>query len=82
MGSRVSLVQGSVRKICQLTGEDDRQLGKKAFNQTEADFSLYGAYLSSSFNQYLSHTVLLVKNPPFWIQFIFFFDNQNMRSYL
>lgn len=45
----VEVVQGSVRKVCQLTGEKDRQTGTDAFNQTETRFGLQGTDLGSSF---------------------------------
>ncbi len=45
----VSLVPGSVRKVCQLTGERDRERGTLAFNQTETRYGLIGTDLGSSF---------------------------------
>src|SRR5713101_739072 len=49
MRSRASLVPSSVRKVCQLTGEPDRERGTPAFNQTETDFGFFGTDLGSSF---------------------------------
>ena len=46
---RLSVVPGSVRKICQLTGERDRQWGVPAFNRTETRFGVVGTDLGSSF---------------------------------
>src|SRR5262245_16493459 len=49
MPPRIALLPGSVRKVCQLTGEQDRQRNQKAFNETERRFGLYGTDLGSSF---------------------------------
>jgi hypothetical protein len=49
MRSRASLVPSSVRKVCQLTGERDRERGTLAFNQTETNFGFFGTDLGSSF---------------------------------
>ena len=49
MSSRIILVPDSVRKICQLTGEMDRQTHQKTPNQTETRFQLFGTDLGSSF---------------------------------
>jgi hypothetical protein len=43
------VVHGSVQKICQLTGERDRQRNTHAFNRTETRFGLVGTDLGSSF---------------------------------
>ena len=40
---------GTARKICQLTGEFDRQLGSAAFNRTETQCGLVGTDLGFSF---------------------------------
>jgi hypothetical protein len=45
----IAVVAGSVRKICQLTGERDRQWNTDAFNRTESRFGLVGTDLGSSF---------------------------------
>ena len=47
--ARISVVPGSVRKICQLTGEHDRQWHCDAYNHTETRFGLVGTDLGSSF---------------------------------
>jgi hypothetical protein len=49
LSPRISVVPGSVRKICQLTGEWDRERGTPAFNRTETRFGLVGTDLGSSF---------------------------------
>jgi hypothetical protein len=49
MRPAITVPISSVRKICQLTGETDRQLNGPAFNQTESRFRLYGTDLGSSF---------------------------------
>ena len=49
MVPRISVVHGSVRKICQLTGERDRQRGTHAYNRTETRFGLVGTDLGASF---------------------------------
>jgi hypothetical protein len=62
MPPRVSVVRSNVRKVCQLTGEIDRELTKidrertgdptlvhAAFNQTESRFGLFGTDLGYSF---------------------------------
>ena len=46
---RITVVPGSVRKICQLTGEHDRQWHCVAYNRTEIRFGLVGTDLVSSF---------------------------------
>lgn len=46
---RIELVPGSVRKICQITGERDRQRDRDAHNRTESRFGLVGTDLGSSF---------------------------------
>ena len=46
---RISVAMDSVRKVCQLTGEWDRERNEVAFNQTEARFGLFGTDLGSSF---------------------------------
>jgi hypothetical protein len=46
---RIGVVPGSVRKICQLTGERDRQRGTDAYNRTESRFGLVGTDLGASF---------------------------------
>jgi hypothetical protein len=45
----IAVVAGSVRKICQLTGERDRRWNTDAFNRTESRFGLVGTDLGSSF---------------------------------
>jgi hypothetical protein len=45
----ISVVPGSLRKICQLTGERDRQRGTPAYNRTETRFGLVGTDLGTSF---------------------------------
>ena len=45
----VELVPGSLRKVCQLTGERDRQRNTAAFNRTESRFGLVGTDLGASF---------------------------------
>jgi hypothetical protein len=49
MPPRASLVPSSVKKVCQLTGEQDRERGVLAFNKTETNFGLFGTDLGSSF---------------------------------
>ena len=49
MTSRVALVPGSLRKVCQLTGEWDRERGTPAFNRTESRFGVVGTDLGASF---------------------------------
>jgi hypothetical protein len=49
MPPRLLVIRESVRKVCQLTGEKDRQIGQNAFNQTETRFGLFGTDLGSSF---------------------------------
>lgn len=49
MPPRVSVVRSSVRKVCQLTGESDRERGQPAFNRTEYRFGLFGTDLGYSF---------------------------------
>jgi Domain of unknown function (DUF4185) len=46
---RISLVANSVCKICQLTGQRDRQLNRDTLNQTETKYHLFGTDLGSSF---------------------------------
>jgi hypothetical protein len=45
---RVELVPGSLRKVCQLTGEHDRQRGTFAHNRTESRFGVVGTDLGAS----------------------------------
>jgi len=47
--AQVELVPGSVRKICQLTGERDRQRNADTLNRTETRFGLIGTDLGASF---------------------------------
>jgi len=47
--AQVELVPGSVRKICQLTGERDRQRNAYTLNRTETRFGLIGTDLGASF---------------------------------
>ena len=49
MPPRVSVERASVRKVCQLTGERDRERNQLAFNQTESRFGFFGTDLGSSF---------------------------------
>ena len=49
LSPRIELVPGSVRKICQLTGERDRERNTPAFNRTQTRFGLVGTDLGSSF---------------------------------
>ena len=46
----LAVTAGSTTKVCQLTGETDRQLGKPAPNQTLTRFGLSGANLGASFD--------------------------------
>jgi hypothetical protein len=46
---RIGVVPGSVRKVCQLTGEWDRQRGTAAHNRTESRFGVVGTDLGASF---------------------------------
>jgi hypothetical protein len=46
---QIELVPGSVRKVCQLTGEWDRQRHSPAYNRTETRFGLVGTDLGASF---------------------------------
>ncbi|MDT0349058.1 DUF4185 domain-containing protein [Pseudonocardia charpentierae] len=46
---QIELVPGSVRKVCQLTGEWDRQRHTPAHNRTETRFGLVGTDLGASF---------------------------------
>ena len=46
---RIGVVPGGVRKVCQLTGERDRQRGTDAYNRTETRFGLVGTDLGASF---------------------------------
>src|SRR4051812_49869647 len=46
---QIELVPGSLRKVCQLTGEHDRQRGTHAHNRTETRFGLVGTDLGASF---------------------------------
>src|SRR3954447_7687782 len=46
---QIELVPGSLRKVCQLTGEWDRQRHTPAHNRTETRFGLVGTDLGSSF---------------------------------
>src|SRR5579864_8039897 len=43
-------VPHSTHKICQETGETDRELGKPTLNQTETNYGLVGTDLGSSFS--------------------------------
>ena len=45
----INVVDGSVRKVCQLTGERDRQRNQPAYNRTESRFGLVGTDLGASF---------------------------------
>lgn len=45
----VRYVPGSSQKICQLTGETDRQRGEPTLNRTESRFGLVGTDLGASF---------------------------------
>ena len=45
---RVEVVPGSVGKVCQLTGEHDRERGKFAHNRTESRFGVVGTDLGAS----------------------------------
>jgi Domain of unknown function (DUF4185) len=49
MSPRMKIVRSSVRKVCQLTGEMDRETGQPAFNLTESRFDFFGTDLGSSF---------------------------------
>lgn len=49
MELRLSVDQQSVTKVCQLTGEWDRERGTPAYNWTESRFALFGTDLGSSF---------------------------------
>jgi hypothetical protein len=58
MRPKISVLQNTVRKVCQLTGQTDRECPnppfnricqKPAFNQTESRFGLFGTDLGSSF---------------------------------
>jgi len=42
-------VPGSTEKVCQLTGEVDRELGAPTLNRTESRYGLWGTDLGSSF---------------------------------
>jgi hypothetical protein len=46
---RISVLQNTVRKICQLTGQEDRERKTPAFNQTEQRFGSFGTDLGYSF---------------------------------
>src|SRR5215213_3551983 len=46
---QIELVPGSLRKVCQLTGEWDRQRHTPAHNRTETRFGLVGTDLGASF---------------------------------
>lgn len=45
----IHYLEGSSRKICQLTGEIDRQTGEPTLNRTESRFGLVGTDLGASF---------------------------------
>jgi hypothetical protein len=47
--SEISYLSGSTEKICQLTGETDRERGQPTLNRTESRFGLVGTDLGSSF---------------------------------
>jgi hypothetical protein len=49
MRPAINVLVSTVRRVCQLTGEIDRQPKHAAFNQTESRFGLYGTDLGSSF---------------------------------
>lgn len=49
MPPRIALVPRSVRKVCQLTGEYDRERQTYAFNRAESRFGFFGTDLGSSF---------------------------------
>ena len=49
MTANVSLIPGSSRKLYQLTGEFDRELGAPTLNRTETRFRLAGTDLGASF---------------------------------
>ena len=49
MTPRIAVVPGSAAKVCQLTGERDRQRGTAAHNRTETRFGLVGTDLGASF---------------------------------
>ena len=49
MKPRISIVAGSVRKVCQLTGECDRERKVPTLNRTQTRFQLFGTDLGSSF---------------------------------
>ena len=44
-----TVVAGSTKKVCQVLGQFDRELGIPTVNQTETRFGLYGTDLGSSF---------------------------------
>jgi hypothetical protein len=50
MSDSVTHVPGSTRKICQLTGEFDRELQQPTANRTESRFKLAGTDLGASFS--------------------------------
>lgn len=45
---RIAVVPGSLRKVCQLTGEHDRERGTLAYNRTESRFGVVGTDLGAS----------------------------------
>src|SRR5690349_23347447 len=47
--AQVELVPGSVRKVCQLPGERDRQRNADTLNRTETRFGVVGTDLGASF---------------------------------
>ncbi len=49
MARKVVYTIGNTKKICQLTGEVDRELNKPTVNQTESRFGLVGTDLGASF---------------------------------
>ncbi|WP_314249869.1 DUF4185 domain-containing protein [Streptomyces kutzneri] len=49
MPKRLHVDRSSVRKVCQLTGQWDRELDQPAFNRTEDRFGLFGTDLGISF---------------------------------
>ena len=44
-----ALVAGTTRKVCQLVGDDDRELGIATSNRTDARYGLWGTDLGASF---------------------------------
>ncbi|MDT5062752.1 MAG: hypothetical protein QOH63_3211 [Acidobacteriota bacterium] len=50
MLTKVTYLKGSTKRICQLTGERDRERGTAAFNKTETNWGLIGTDLGASFD--------------------------------